>query len=156
MSESARTPPVLRSQRVLEPCTMVIFGATGDLTRRKLVPALYNLQLDGRLPEPFDLVCVARREETHESCGEMLRAATEEHSRRPIEPEAWQKLADRISYLMKECGMPNGLSGVGYNDGDVDALTEGAIVQKRLLDLSTVQIDKPLLKDLFRGAMRYW
>ena len=51
----------LRLQLTPEPCIMVIFGATGDLTMRKLVPALYNLALQGLLPTGFSLVGVARR-----------------------------------------------------------------------------------------------
>ena len=90
--------------------------------------------------------------ERHMQAAEAMGADT----RNVPEERAGDVLADRIEYLMKECGMPNGLSGVGYNDDDIDALTEGAIVQKRLLDLSPVAIDKPLLKDLFRSAMRYW
>ena len=49
-------------QRASDPCTMVIFGASGDLTRRKLVPALYNLRLDGLLPGACAVVGAARRE----------------------------------------------------------------------------------------------
>ena len=53
--------PLLR-ERAVDPCTLVIFGATGDLTRRKLMPALYNLALDGALPRKFAVVGFGRRE----------------------------------------------------------------------------------------------
>ncbi|HET7076232.1 MAG TPA: glucose-6-phosphate dehydrogenase, partial [Chloroflexia bacterium] len=56
----------LRQQLTPEPCTIVIFGATGDLTQRKLLPALYNLALDGLLPGAFNIVGVARRPKTDE------------------------------------------------------------------------------------------
>jgi glucose-6-phosphate 1-dehydrogenase len=53
--------PDLYAEREAEPCAVVIFGATGDLTRRKLLPALYNLAADGHLPEESCLVGFARR-----------------------------------------------------------------------------------------------
>src|SRR2546421_12803814 len=60
------------------PTTLVIFGATGDLARRKLLPAIYNLAHDGALPGRFHLVGVSRREKAHEhyraECEEAIRA----------------------------------------------------------------------------------
>ena len=50
-----------------EPCTTVIFGASGDLTARKLIPALYHLYTEGQMPGSFRVVGVARREKTDES-----------------------------------------------------------------------------------------
>ena len=55
----------MRSPRTPEPNTIVIFGATGDLTRRKLIPALYNLALEGLLPGEFSAVGFARRPNDH-------------------------------------------------------------------------------------------
>ena len=77
----------------------MIIGASGDLTRRKLVPALYNLQLDGLLPDAFAVVGVARTDAPRDKIVAQLREGTAEHSRRPIEDAAWAKLAERISYL---------------------------------------------------------
>ena len=54
----------LASRAMPEPCSVVIFGATGDLTHRKLVPALYNLAADGDLPPGLSLVGFARRDKT--------------------------------------------------------------------------------------------
>ena len=51
----------MRSARTLQPCVLVIFGATGDLTHRKLLPALYNLAIEQPLPPQFSVVGVARR-----------------------------------------------------------------------------------------------
>ncbi len=56
----------MRNTRTVEPCIMVIFGATGDLTHRKLIPALYNLELELPLPPQFTVVGVARRPFTNE------------------------------------------------------------------------------------------
>lgn len=82
------------------PCTFVIFGASGDLTRRKLVPALYNLSKDGALPAEFATLGVARRPKTDESFQGELREALESFSRqKPIDDEVWSKLAAGIGYV---------------------------------------------------------
>ena len=60
-----------------DPCLMVILGASGDLTERKLVPALYNLYLNGGLPQPFRIVGCARTPMTDEQFREKLRTAIE-------------------------------------------------------------------------------
>lgn len=65
MSDTSPANPLragMRMQRTPEPCTVVIFGATGDLTHRKLVPALYNLQRERLLPPGFSVVGFARRD----------------------------------------------------------------------------------------------
>src|SRR5215471_19203019 len=62
----------------LHPCAFVLFGATGDLTRRKIVPALFSLQQQGLLPEPFVVVAFARRDKTDESFRAELRDAVKE------------------------------------------------------------------------------
>ena len=83
----------------VEPFILVIFGASGDLTQRKLVPALYGLLHDGLLPEHFAVVGFARREKSDEAFREELRAAVAEFSRlRPIDDARWRHLAQRIFY----------------------------------------------------------
>src|SRR6185437_1103226 len=68
------------------PTTLVIFGATGDLARRKLLPALYNLAHDGALPEHFNLVGVARKEKEHEDYRQECEQAIRQFSRRTPDP----------------------------------------------------------------------
>jgi glucose-6-phosphate 1-dehydrogenase len=89
----------LRRERAAEPTTVVIFGASGDLTQRKLVPALYNLHLDRLLPSSFAVVGVARREMSDAEMRAALRKGIEEHSRRPLDPDLWQEMEARVSYL---------------------------------------------------------
>ncbi len=85
--------------RAAEPFILVIFGASGDLTHRKLVPALYGLLHDGLLPERFAVVGYARREKSDDAFRNELRAATEAHSRlRPVRDDLWARLAGRIFY----------------------------------------------------------
>jgi len=81
-----------------DPCSLVIFGASGDLTRRKLMPALYNLSLDGLLPEHFAVVGAARSEMTTDRFRDELRQGVDSHSRRPLDDEAWRGVVEGISY----------------------------------------------------------
>jgi len=82
------------------PCSVVIFGATGDLTRRKLVPALYNLARDGLLHPDTSVVGFARRPWSDEEFRGEMRNGVETYSRnQPIDEEVWNGLAGDISYV---------------------------------------------------------
>ncbi|MBI4290705.1 MAG: iron-containing alcohol dehydrogenase [Betaproteobacteria bacterium] len=70
--------------------------------------------------------------------------------------DAGEVLARHLIALMKTTGIPNGISGVGYDSGDIEALSEGAFAQQRLLTNSPRPIGKNDLAGLFSGAMRYW
>jgi glucose-6-phosphate 1-dehydrogenase len=79
--------------------TLVIFGATGDLARRKLLPALYNLAHEGALPEQFNLVGVSRREQSDEDFRSFAREAITEFSRREADPQVLDGLVERLRYV---------------------------------------------------------
>lgn len=81
-----------------EPCTLVIFGATGDLTHRKLIPALYNLAADGALPPSVTIVGFARREKTSEQFRSELEEAAGKHSRTPLDRDLWNSFASSVYY----------------------------------------------------------
>jgi alcohol dehydrogenase class IV len=70
--------------------------------------------------------------------------------------DAGNVLADRVIDMMRQTGIPNGLSGVGYDENDLDALTDRAFIQKRLLVNSALEPDREQLKDLFRDSLSYW
>jgi alcohol dehydrogenase class IV len=70
--------------------------------------------------------------------------------------EAGEVLAGRLLKLMQDAGIPNGIGGVGYHEGDLAALTAGTIVQTRLLSNAPRPVGEPELEGLFRGALRYW
>src|ERR1700722_12743001 len=89
-------------------CTVVIFGATGDLTHRKLIPALYNLAADGDLPSALTVVGFARRDKTDEQFRSELEDATKKFSRQSVQDELWQSFANRIFYHRSEFGDPDG------------------------------------------------
>jgi glucose-6-phosphate 1-dehydrogenase len=89
----------LRLERMPEPCTMVICGATGDLTERKLAPALYNLMLGGFLPPEFTVVGFARRDLETDQFRTHLRESIDEYSRnRPAKASVWDSFAKGIEY----------------------------------------------------------
>ena len=81
------------------PCIMVIFGAAGDLTKRKLVPALYNLRESRLLPDNFAVIGVARAEMEDEEFRRRLRDDMREFAADEVKPELWQWLEERLYYL---------------------------------------------------------
>src|SRR5271155_1272389 len=90
-----------------DPCVMVIFGATGDLTKRLVIPALYNLSRTNALPEQFALIGVARRDETAKSWGDNLYAALQSYVGNSsaafnvdhLDAAARTRLASNMSYI---------------------------------------------------------
>jgi len=100
---------------------MVIFGATGDLTRRKLVPALYNLARARLLPPGFAVVGFARRPYTHEQFRQEMRAAVDTFSRsRPVIPEVWDDFAQGLFYQQGEFADPQGYTALAGFLAQVD------------------------------------
>jgi glucose-6-phosphate 1-dehydrogenase len=90
----------LRLERVPDPCAFVLFGATGDLAHRKVMPAIYQLWRTNLLPAEFSLVAVARRPYTDETFAAEVRASLEKYSRvLPLDEAAWTELARRIVYV---------------------------------------------------------
>src|ERR671922_854735 len=85
--------------RPSDPCVMVIFGASGDLTKRKLIPALYNLAKDKLLSRQFAVVGSARRPMTHESFRQKLTEDMKEFATGPVDPDLWEWLVRRFYYL---------------------------------------------------------
>ena len=85
-----------------QPCVLVIFGATGDLTHRKLVPALYNLAHEGQLPQSFAIVGFARRPKTHEEFRAELRRRPNSFAFQPINPAVWDTFAHGVFYKQSE------------------------------------------------------
>jgi glucose-6-phosphate 1-dehydrogenase len=92
-----------QKSRHLEPCILVIFGVTGDLTSRKLMPALYNLKRESQLPTKFVCVGFARRDKSDQEFREEQKKAVQEHSRvQPIDEEIWQSFEEQLFYHQSE------------------------------------------------------
>ena len=84
------------------PCTVVIFGATGDLTHRKLVPALYNLAVDGELPTGVKIIGFARREKSDAEFRSGLEELNRKVSRSGHDAGIWQSFVESIHYHQSE------------------------------------------------------
>lgn len=98
----------LRLRRMPPPCAVVIFGATGDLARRRLIPALYNLARKGQLPAGYAVVGVGRRPVGTEPFREQLRRAVEESTEVPFEPAPWEAFAEHVHYVQSAFDDPQG------------------------------------------------
>src|ERR1700689_3473766 len=90
-----------------DPCVMVIFGASGDLTKRKLIPALYNLAKDNLLSKEFALVGFARNELTSEQFRDEIGKEIGEFATTTIDPDLWHWFSRRIYYLSGDFADPN-------------------------------------------------
>src|SRR5437899_5401002 len=97
----------LRLERVPDPSTLVLFGSTGDLAHRKVVPALYQLWRTNLLPHEFAIVAIGRRDYDDESLRAEYRASAEKYSRvLPLDEAAWRSFASRIRYQKCDFGDP--------------------------------------------------
>jgi len=83
----------------IHPTTMVIFGGTGDLAHRKLLPAIYNLAHEGALPERFNLIAVSRSDIPHDDYRAMARESIVKYSRRKPDPQVLDKLLEAVRYV---------------------------------------------------------
>lgn len=100
MIENLSSQEAARSLKILDPCIFVIFGATGDLTARKLLPALYNLAREGQLPKNFACVGFARRAKSIDEFREEMFEAVSLYSRsKPIDEHLWDQFKEQIFYL---------------------------------------------------------
>ena len=106
---------------VIQPCTVVIFGASGDLTRRKLLPALYNLLLDGLLPENFSVLGLGRKTLSDEDFRALARKGIEQFSRQTLQSEKWDHFHNRLFYCA----------------GNISAPEYYATIRDRLKDIET-------------------
>src|SRR3954464_465682 len=86
-------------RRPVHPPTMVIFGASGDLAKRKLLPAIYNLAHEGALPERFNLIGVSRGEMSDDEFRDQARKSMAEFSRREPDEKVLDALLDRFRYV---------------------------------------------------------
>ena len=99
----------IRIKNSPEPCIMIIFGATGNLTHRKLLPALYNLALEHPLPAGFSVVAFARRPYSTDEYRQQALESINQYSRqKPVNPQVWENFAAGIHYLQADFNDPKG------------------------------------------------
>jgi len=123
--QSNSMPGLEDGRKADDPCTIVIFGASGDLTVRKLIPALYHLYTEGQMPASFRVVGFARREKTDESWREEMRAGIEKYSRTSsVDAPKWRAFAENLCYHrgdLTDVGAYRGLAKrlVGFEDASL-------------------------------------
>ena len=110
----------LRLRRTPEPCVLAIFGASGDLTRRKIFPALYSLAMRKLLPEQFGIVGIARTEHTTEEFVAEMEAAVREFGRDEFNPEVWERLAAATRYVPTDFADEEGQDRVARSLNELD------------------------------------
>lgn len=111
-----------RTSRVIDPCILVIFGATGDLTGRKLIPAIYHLGREGLLPSNFACVGFARRPKSNEEFRQELKQDVMSYSRtQPIDEPFWANFQEQIFYHRSEFDSDEGYKTLAHQLAQIDA-----------------------------------
>src|SRR6478609_681104 len=107
------------------PQTLVVFGASGDLARRKLLPALYDLAFEGLLPERYAIVGSGGSRLDDAGFRERARGGVEEYSRHRLDDGRWDAFARGLSYVSAPLDDPDAFAALGRRlaalDGDLDA-----------------------------------
>jgi len=111
----------LRLPRTPEGCAVVVFGATGDLTARKLMPALYNLSRERLLPSGFSVVGCARRDWSDEQFRAAMKAAVAQNSREPVQDDIWDSFARELHYVRSDFDDATGYGRLGERLAAQDA-----------------------------------
>ncbi len=96
-----------------DPCAFVVLGAMGDLTRRKLLPSLYNLRVNGLLPREFTFIGVARRALDDDGYRAHASEALREFATRPVDEAIWRDFAERIHYVRGDFEEPGTYDAIG-------------------------------------------
>lgn len=143
------------SNRFIDPCILVIFGATGDLTARKLIPALYNLTREGQLSPQFVCVGFARREKTHDQFRDEMKQAINNFSRvKPIDENLWSHFKEQIFYHRSEFHEEAGYKSLYSFLAELD--TKFGTKGNRVFYLSTQPSFFPLIcEQLHRSSLIY-
>jgi glucose-6-phosphate 1-dehydrogenase len=133
---AAETLPPTRTRRVPDPCAMVIFGASGDLTERKLVPALYYLFRQHMLPEGFSVVGCARTPYTHERFREKMQAALKKYLKVPAEDDSFlESFLNGLFYIADDFSDPKAYQVLSQLLEQLDA--ERGTAGRRLFYMAT-------------------
>jgi glucose-6-phosphate 1-dehydrogenase len=110
----------MQLRRTPDPCILVIFGASGDLTQRKLFPALYSLAFRHLLPEKFAVVGIARSEETDGEFRERMKEAVQKFGRDEFRDDVWESLAGGMRYIAADFADEQGLDRLADSVHELD------------------------------------
>ena len=113
-------PAAAASPAAVPPCALVVFGGTGDLTHRKLLPALYNLFVSGVLHDRVVIVGVARQQQSSEDYRADMRKACDQFSRRKLELAKWDDFAQRLEYVAADFDDPAGYERLSVRLQQID------------------------------------
>ena len=116
-----------RLPRIAGPCGLVMFGVTGDLSRKKLMPAIYDLANRGLLPPGFALVGFARRDWADQDFAEEVHLAVKEHARTPYREEVWRQLSEGFRFVSGEFGDKQAFVELKET---IDALARGRLTEE--------------------------
>ncbi|GAB2754414.1 glucose-6-phosphate dehydrogenase [Salinifilum aidingensis] len=116
-----RDPRDKRLPRIAGPCGLTIFGVTGDLSRKKLMPAIYDLANRGLLPPGFALTGFARRDWENQDFEEIVREAVKEHARTPFSQTVWDRLAEGIRFVSGSFDDPDAFDQLANTVKELDA-----------------------------------
>ena len=142
--EQRENPLVEGLERLpVHPTTLAIFGATGDLSKRKLLPAIYNLAHEGALPERFNLIGISRGEQSDEEFQQLARESIEQFSRRPPDDQVLSSLVGRMRYVTGSFDQPDMYDRLGQALTELDE--DADIVFNRLFYLSTAPSFFPVI-----------
>ena len=94
-----RDPNDRRLPRIAGPCSLVIFGVTGDLARKKLMPAVYDLANRGLLPPGFGLVGFARRDYSDQDFEKVVHDSVKDYARTPFREDVWRQLTEGFRFV---------------------------------------------------------
>jgi glucose-6-phosphate 1-dehydrogenase len=151
MAVTVENPLVEGLERLpVPPTTLTIFGATGDLAHRKLLPAIYNLAHEGALPERFNLIGAARRDVSTDAFRENARNSIRSFSRRQPDEQVLDKLLERIQYISCPFDDPQGYERVRSAIDELDA--EGGAPLNRVYYLSTAPEYFPIITHRLKEA----
>src|SRR5215210_2905785 len=132
------------------PTTLVIFGVSGDLAKRKLLPALYNLAHEGALPERFNLIGAARREQSDDEFREMAKESIESNSRREPDEQVLDGLLERMRYVAVPFDDSEAYGKLGQVIEELDE--EAGQPLSRMYYLSTAPEFFSVIADELKGA----
>jgi glucose-6-phosphate 1-dehydrogenase len=148
-------------RKVPDPCVVVIFGASGDLTHRKLIPALFSLACEGLLPEQFSVIGVARSEMNHDSFRDKVKQGVDSYARlKPSQCSRWAAFAQNLFYHQSNYDDPAGYSALSKLLAEIDEKVGGAC--NCLFYLSTPPLLYPVIieqlgkAELARQANHHW
>jgi len=126
-----RDPQDRRLPRMPEPCALVIFGVTGDLARKKLMPAIYDLANRGLLPPGFSLVGFARRDWENEDFAQVTHDSVKQYARTPFRDTVWEQLSEGVRFVPGEFTDDEAFDRLAETFSDLDRLGDAPVEKVR-------------------------